>query len=58
MSLMAFLTVSCTHIGSVGLVTLDAFRDLSVDTVTGVAIESGMLALVLFELGDLLGMAG
>ena len=39
-------------------VALGALRDLSVDAVTGGAVQGGMLALIVPELGDLLCMAG
>jgi hypothetical protein len=42
----------------VRFVALHAFRYLPVNVMTGGAVERGMLALLIPELGDLLGMAG
>ena len=58
MRLMAFPAISGNHFGRVRFVTLGAVRDLSVDAVTGGAVQGGMLALIVPELGNLLCMAG
>jgi len=56
--LVAFLAIRNSHIGRVGFVALHACRYLSVNVMTGGAVERSMFALLVPELGDLLGMAG
>ncbi len=56
--LVALLAVRRSHLRRVGLVALGALRDLAVYVMTGRAEERGVLALVLLQLLDLVGMAG
>jgi hypothetical protein len=55
---MAFPAIGVNHFSRVWFVALGALRDLPVDTVTGGAVQGGMLALITPELRDLLCMAG
>lgn len=58
MGLVAFLAVSLGHFGGVRLVALGALRNLAVYVVAGRAEEFRVFARELFQLSDLLGMAG
>ena len=55
---MAFPAIGGNHFGRVRFVALSALRDLAVNTVTEGAVKGAMLALVVFELSYLPGVAG
>ena len=58
MGLVTFFTIGCHHFRVVRFMALCAKRNLAVNVVAETASQGGVFALDLFELDDLIGMAG